>query len=75
MHEYKVFKWRFDLSSAEELEITLNGYARDGWKMFNIISNIKGSGGVLFATVDGNDATIILERIKESSTDLSSTAK
>jgi len=62
MCEYKVFKWRFDLSSAEELEKTLNDYAKEGWRIFNIIPNVKGSGGVLFASVDGNEATIILEK-------------
>ncbi|NEU05307.1 DUF4177 domain-containing protein [Clostridium senegalense] len=62
MYEYKVFKWRFDLNSAEDLEKTLNDYGKKGWKVFNIISNIKGNGGVLFASVDGNEATIILEK-------------
>lgn len=62
MYEYKVFKWRFDLSSAEELENNLNEYAKEGWRIFNIIPNVKGSGGVLFASVDGNEATIILEK-------------
>lgn len=62
MYEYKVFKWRFDLSSADELEQTLNEYAKEGWRIFNIIPNVKGSGGVLFASVDGNEATIILEK-------------
>lgn len=63
MYEYKVFKWRFDLSSAEELEIALNDFAKEGWRISQIITNVKGSGGVLFATVDGNEATIILEKI------------
>lgn len=62
MYEYKVLKWRFDLSSAEELEITLNDFAKEGWRISQIITNVKGSGGVLFATVDGNEATIILEK-------------
>ena len=62
MYEYKVFKWRFDLSSAEELEVTLNDYAKEGWKISKIVPNVKGSGGVLFASVDGNEATIILEK-------------
>ncbi len=66
MCKYKVFKWRFDLSSADELEKTLNDYVKEGWRIFNIITNIKGSGGVLFASVDGNESTIILEKIKES---------
>lgn len=43
MHEYKVFKWRFDLSSAEQLEDELNKYAKDGWRIFNITINLKGS--------------------------------
>ena len=64
MYEYKVFKWRFDLSSADELEETLNEYAKEGWRIFNIIPNIKGSGGALFASVDGNEATIILEKCR-----------
>jgi hypothetical protein len=62
MYQYKVFKWRFDLSSAEELENTLNEHAKEGWRISNIITNVKGSGGVLFASVDGNEATIILEK-------------
>lgn len=62
MYEYKVFKWRFDLSSTDELEETLNEYAKEGWRIFNIIPNVKGSGGALFASVDGNEATIILEK-------------
>ncbi|MDU1411986.1 MAG: DUF4177 domain-containing protein [Clostridium sp.] len=62
MYEYKVFKWRFDLSSAEELEKTLNDYGKEGWKILNIIQNVKGSGGALFASIDGNEATIILEK-------------
>ncbi|PRR82043.1 DUF4177 domain-containing protein [Clostridium vincentii] len=43
MYEYKVFKWRFDLSSAKELEVELNKYAKDGWRIFNITTNLKGS--------------------------------
>jgi len=62
MYEYKVFKWRFDLNSAEELEIALNDNAKEGWRISKIIPNVKGSGGVLFASVDGNEATIILEK-------------
>lgn len=62
MYQYKVFKWRFDLSSAEELENTLNEHAKEGWRISNIITNVKGSGGALFASVDGNEATIILEK-------------
>lgn len=62
MYKYKVFKWRFDLSSAEELENTLNDYAKEGWRVFNIITNLKGSGGAIFSAVDGNEATIILEK-------------
>jgi len=64
MYEYKVFKWRFDLSGADELEETLNEYTKEGWRIFNIIPNIKGSGGALFASVDGNEATIILEKCR-----------
>jgi len=62
MYEYKVFKWRFDLNSAEELEITLNDHAKEGWRITTIVPNVKGSGGVLFASVDGNEATFILEK-------------
>lgn len=62
MYEYKVFKWRFDLNDAEELEKTLNEYGKEGWRIFNIITNVKGSGGVLYSSVDGSSATIILEK-------------
>lgn len=62
MFEYKVFKWRFDLNSTKDLEITLNDHAKEGWKISSIIPNVKGSGGVLFASIDGNEATIILEK-------------
>ncbi|MPN11280.1 hypothetical protein SDC9_158581 [bioreactor metagenome] len=64
MYEYKVFRWRFDLNTPEELEVTLNDYAKEGWRLFNIMSNVKGSGGALFASVDGNEATIVMERSK-----------
>lgn len=63
MYEYKVFKWRFDLNSAEELENELNEHAKNGWKISNIISNLKGSGNLMFSSIDGNEATIILERV------------
>ncbi len=39
MYEYKVFKWRFDVSSAEELESELNKHAKEGWKISNIVTN------------------------------------
>ncbi len=61
MHKYKVFTWRFDLNSSEELEDTLNDYAKEGWRICNIISNVKGSGGAIFSSTDGNEATFILE--------------
>ncbi|WP_291571989.1 DUF4177 domain-containing protein [Clostridium sp. UBA4548] len=64
MYEYKVFRWRFDLNTPEELEITLNDYAKEGWRLFNIMPNVKGSGGALFSSVDGNEATIVMERTK-----------
>lgn len=64
MYEYKVFRWRFDLNTPEELEVALNDYAKEGWRLFNIMSNVKGSGGALFASVDGNEATIVMERSK-----------
>jgi len=60
MYEYKVFRWRFDLNTPEELEITLNDYAKEGWRL----PNVKGSGGALFSSVDGNEATIVMERTK-----------
>ncbi len=62
MYQYKVLKWRFDLNSAEDLEKTLNDFANEGWRVFNIITNVKGSGSLLFASVDGNESTIILEK-------------
>lgn len=66
MYEYKVFKCNLgNLTLTEELEDTLNDYAKKGWRISNIISNIKGNGNLLFSSVDGNQATIILERIKE----------
>ena len=46
MHEYKVFKWRFDLSIAEELEEKLNEHAKEGWKIFDIITNMKGNASI-----------------------------
>lgn len=61
MYEYKVFKWRFDLSTAEELEKELNEYASDGWRIFDIVTNLKGS--ALLGS-DQNEATVILERTK-----------
>lgn len=61
MYEYKVL--RFDLAATEALEQTLNDNAKDGWKVFEIITNIKGNGSLFFASVDGNEATIILERM------------
>ena len=64
MHEYKVFKWRFDLSTADELEEILNEHAKEGWKVLNIIPHMKGSSLVLFGNVDADDATIILEKNK-----------
>lgn len=64
MYEYKVFRWRFDLNTPEELEVTLNDYAKEGWRLFNIMPNVKGSGGAIFASVDGNEATIVMERSK-----------
>lgn len=64
MYEYKVFRWRFDLNTPEELEVTLNDYAKEGWRLFNIMPNVKGSGGALFSSVDGNEATIVMERTK-----------
>lgn len=66
MYEYKVFRWRFDLNTPEELEVTLNDYAKEGWRLFNIMSNVKGSGGALFASVDGNEATIVMEKSKQA---------
>lgn len=66
MYEYKVFKWNLStLTLTEELEDILNDYGKEGWRISNIISNIKGSGNVLFSSVDGNQATIILERINK----------
>lgn len=62
MYEYKVFKWRFDVNSAEELEIELNAHAKEGWRLSKIVPNVKGSGGIVYVSVDGNEATIILER-------------
>ncbi|SKA77993.1 protein of unknown function [Caloramator quimbayensis] len=62
MYEYKVFRWRFDLNDAEELEKTLNEYGKEGWRIFNIITNVKGSGGILNSSIDGSAATIILEK-------------
>ncbi|EQB89791.1 DUF1365 family protein [Clostridium punense] len=64
MYEYKVFRWRFDLNTPEELEVTLNDYAKEGWRLFNIMPNVKGSGGAIFASVDGNEATIVMEKSK-----------
>lgn len=64
MYEYKVLRWRFDLNTPEELEVTLNDYAKEGWRLFNIMPNVKGSGGAIFASVDGNEATIVMERSK-----------
>ena len=65
MHEYKVFKWRFDLSIAEELEEKLNEHAKEGWKIFDIITNLKGSASIFMGSVDENEATVILERISD----------
>lgn len=66
MYEYKVFKCNLGtLTLTEELEDILNDYGKEGWRISNIISNIKGSGNVLFSSVDGNQATIILERINK----------
>jgi hypothetical protein len=66
MYEYKVFKWNLStLTLTEELEDILNDYGKEGWRISNIISNIKGSGNVLFSSVDGNQETIILERINK----------
>ncbi|NBI08301.1 DUF4177 domain-containing protein [Senegalia massiliensis] len=66
MYEYKVFKWNLStLTLTEELEDILNDYGKEGWRISNIISNIKGSANVLFSSVDGNQATIILERINK----------
>ena len=64
MYEYKVFKWRFDLSTADELEETLNEHAKEGWRVLNIIPHMKGSSLALFGNVDADDATIILEKNK-----------
>lgn len=61
MVEYKVFSWRIDLNTDEELENELNKYAKDGWKICNI-SNSSG-GGSLFSSSDGNRLTFILEKI------------
>ncbi|WP_130807089.1 DUF4177 domain-containing protein [Senegalia massiliensis] len=66
MYEYKVFKCNLGtLTLTEELEDILNDYGKEGWRISNIISNIKGSGNVLFSSVDGNQVTIILERINK----------
>ena len=54
MYEYKVFKWRFDLSSACELEEKLNEYVKEGWKIFDIITNMKGNASILMGSVDEN---------------------
>ncbi|WP_346935521.1 DUF4177 domain-containing protein [Clostridium sp.] len=66
MYEYKVLKWRFDLNSAEDLEQELNGYASTGWRVFNIIPNLKGSGSFIYGVVNENEVTIILERVKKN---------
>lgn len=65
MYQYKVLKWRFDLNSAEDLEKTLNDFANEGWRVFNIITNVKGSGNFFYSSVDGNESTIILEKSME----------
>lgn len=64
MYEYKVL--RFDLKGTNNLEQTLNDYAKEGWRVLDIITNIKGNGTILFSYVDGNEATIIMERIKSN---------
>lgn len=66
MYEYKVFKWRFDLSSACELEEKLNEYVKEGWKIFDIITNMKGNASILMGSVDENETNVILERISDS---------
>lgn len=64
MYEYKVFKWKFDLSSAEDLESELNVHGKQGWKVINIISNMSGSVSAFGGSVDQNTATFILEKVK-----------
>lgn len=64
MYEYKVL--RFDLTGTTNLEQTLNDYAKEGWRILDIITNIKGNGTLFFSSIDGNDATIIMERMKDS---------
>lgn len=36
MVRYKVFSWRIDLNTDEDLENELNKYAKDGWKICNL---------------------------------------
>ena len=62
MYEYKVFKWRVDLNSGEDLENVLNEHARSGWKISNIITTSSISGSATFSSSNGNEATIILEK-------------
>ena len=49
----------------KELEEKLNEHAKEGWKIFDIITNMKGSASIFMGSVDENEATVILERISD----------
>lgn len=63
MYEYKVLNCSFPLNNEEDLKKELKKYTKDGWNLFNIVSNLRRNGTLITDSAKENESTVILERV------------
>ena len=62
MYEYRVIKWSEYSNTPEDLELQLNAFGKEGWRLVKIMSSSENIAGTIPESPELTDGVLILER-------------
>ena len=62
MYEYRVIKWSEYSNTPEDLELQLNAFGKEGWRLVKILPGSENMAGTIPESPELSDGVLILER-------------
>ena len=62
MYEYRVIRWSEYSNTPEDLELQLNAFGKEGWKLVKLLSGSDNISGTISESPELSDGILILER-------------
>ena len=62
MYEYRVIRWSEYSNTPEDLELQLNAFGKEGWKLVKLLPSSDNISGTISESPELSDGILILER-------------